>query len=65
MQKKEDKTPMSYQDAQVPPEILEGDFVFKQLISFGGQGRVCIYTEKATNIDHAVKFDTDGEKFLL
>ena len=65
MQKEEDKTPMSYEDAQVPPEICNGDYVFKKLVGYGGQGTVCIYTEKATNIDHAVKFDAVGQNNVL
>lgn len=56
---------MSYEDAQVPPEIWDGKFVFKQLIGYGGQGTVCIYTEKATNIDYAVKFDAIGQSNVL
>ena len=56
---------MSYEDAKVPPEIWDGKFVFKQLIGCGGQGTVCVYTEKATNIDHAVKFDAIGSSIVL
>jgi hypothetical protein len=65
MQKEEDKTPMCYEDAKVPPEIWDGKFVFKSLIGYGGQGTVCVYTEKATNIDHAVKFDAMGQNNVL
>ena len=56
---------MTYEDAKVPHEIWDGKFVFKQLIGYGGQGTVCVYTEKATNIDHAVKFDAIGQNSVL
>ena len=65
MLEEESKTPMSYEDAKVPPEICNGDYVFKKLVGYGGQGTVCIYTERATNTDYAVKFDAVGQNNVL
>ena len=56
---------MSYEEAKVPPEICNGDFVFKKHIGYGGQGTVCIYTEVATKTDYAVKFDAVGQNNVL
>ena len=56
---------MSNEDAKVPPEICNGDFVFKQLVGYGSKVTVCIYTEKATTTDYAVKFDSFGHNNVL
>ena len=56
---------MSYEDAKVPAEICNGDYVFKNLICYGGQSTVCIYTEKETNTDYCVKFDPVGQNIVL
>ena len=56
---------MTYEDAKVPAEICNGDYVFKKLVGYGGQGTVCIYTEKETKTDYAVKFDAVGQNNVL
>ena len=56
---------MSYEDANVPPEICNEEFVFKQVVVNGSQSTVCIYTEKATNTDYAVKFSGSGYSNVL
>ena len=44
---------------------MNGEFVFKKVIGTGGQGTVCIYKERSTGTDYAVKFDAIGQNTVL
>ena len=51
----------------LPNEITDGDdqFVYVRYIGGGAFGTVCIYREKATLKEYAVKVDPKGHSCLL
>ena len=42
---------------EIPLEICDGEYIFLEMVGFGGQGTVCIFQEKSTGEKYAVKFD--------